>query len=361
MSVLVLQIFFVVIVFVLMSMVILPCFSGVNVGDATLYIETESYVWHMERDILHQKNLLFSDGNALKTSDGVTTSTIIGNATISGYINAVGAEARFQYITGFIQLDARRVIVVDNGNNCVRLVDRVTRTAEPLVGQCSRYGYVDGVGDQALFAGPWSIVQDQSDHNVVIVTDRYNNALRSIDLRDNSVSTLHIGGGLYRPRAFIWSEKELWITGYTNITSFSVEKKRVSLIAGSVIVGDNDGDLETVEHRNTTLGKLFSLSSANGQPPTDNPAYLFRDLPKFKDILEIVSVDKGVFLVVDRGNGKLRLLDTTQNSVSSICDGEDGRTCRVLSPAAILSLGDNVYIGDYRSIKRLPGKQTSDV
>ena len=327
----------------------------IKFGEANLYVETESYVWHMERDKLQKENILFTDGNALKTTNGQTTSTIIGSARESGYIDAKGEQARFNYITGFTQLDARRVVVVDNGNNCVRLIDRISRTAEPLAGRCGTYGNQDGIGNQALFAGPWSVVRNKHVPGSLIVTDRYNNVLRAIQLSNNEVTTYWKENALFRPRALMWSGEELWITGYTNITKLTPpEGSGVELVAGSQVEGDSEGTMEKI--KDSLLKTVISLNSQDDLPPPDNPVYLFADLPKFKDILEIAPVDKGVYVVADRGNSKLKLLDTNKNSVSTLCGREGDTKCPILSPTAVLSLGDNVYVGDYGAIQKISGK-----
>lgn len=323
-----------------------------------MFVETDSYVWHLERDIHNKENILFTDGNALKTTNGQTTSTIIGSSKDSGYSNSKGEAARFNYVTGFTQLDARRVVVVDNGNNCVRLIDRVSRTVELLVGRCGSYGYLDGTGDQALFAGPWSVIKDKNDADLLIVTDRYNNALRTVRLSNKEVKTLLKGNTLYRPRALMWSGNELWIAGYTNITKLVPGNGRVELIAGSEVEGDSDGTLERI--RDGSQKTIISLNSKDNLPPADNPIYLFTDLPKFKDVLEIAAVDKGVYVIADRGNSKLKLLDTNKNSVSTLCGREGEFECPILSPTAVLSLGDNVYVGDYGAIRKISGKHQTN-
>ena len=109
----------------------------------------------MERDLSNPKNILFADGNALKTTDGQTTTTIVGSSREPGYSNLRGKQARFKHITSFLQLDARRIVVVDKRSYCLRLVDRVSQTVEPLAGKCEQgYGFRDGIGSNAMFSLP---------------------------------------------------------------------------------------------------------------------------------------------------------------------------------------------------------------
>ena len=47
----------------------------------------------MEADLRISGNILFSDGSSLRTTDGITTTTIVGNPLNLGYIEGVGTHA----------------------------------------------------------------------------------------------------------------------------------------------------------------------------------------------------------------------------------------------------------------------------
>ena len=61
-------------------------------------------MYHIEEDEFVPGNLLFADLNALKTTDGTTTSLIAGSATTRGYLEDVGSNAKFNRIFSFLQL-----------------------------------------------------------------------------------------------------------------------------------------------------------------------------------------------------------------------------------------------------------------
>ena len=42
--------------------------------------------------------------------------------------------------------------------------------------------------------------------------------------------------------------------------------------------------------------------------------------------------------------------------MSTLCGREGDTKCPILSPTAVLSLGDNVYVGDYGAIQKISGK-----
>ena len=66
-------------------------------------ISTSYYPHHMELDRYRPGHVIYTDRFALMTSDGTTTHLIAGNSTQHGYREGVGAEARFEYLPGYIQ------------------------------------------------------------------------------------------------------------------------------------------------------------------------------------------------------------------------------------------------------------------
>ena len=73
----------------------------------TTFLQTESYVYHLQKDLYIPGNILFSDRYAMKTTDGSSTSLIAGSATQNGYVQGVGSHARFSFIPSFLQLSTK--------------------------------------------------------------------------------------------------------------------------------------------------------------------------------------------------------------------------------------------------------------
>ena len=105
-----------------------------------------------------------------------------------GYQDGIGHDAQFDHITGFAQLNMTHVALVDHGNHCIRMVDRLQRSATTLAGQCGQPGDDNGPLLQSKFYQPYSIIK-RSDNGILLVTDHHNNAIREIDLEAKSVST----------------------------------------------------------------------------------------------------------------------------------------------------------------------------
>lgn len=76
------------------------------------FISSESDVIHMEMDKRLNGNILFSDGASLKTTNGISTKTIAGQANNAGYTE--GNEIEPPYL-GFM-IERREPIVPCNAN-----------------------------------------------------------------------------------------------------------------------------------------------------------------------------------------------------------------------------------------------------
>ena len=123
--------------------------------------------------------MIYTDFHSLKTSDGTTTNVIAGETR--GYREGVGAKAKFKSVTGFVQLSGTRLVVVDSHNHCLRMVERPSGQTSPLHGQCQNSGYADG--NPGLFHYPNFIAVDKiSNNNQLLVTDIFNDAIRTVDM-----------------------------------------------------------------------------------------------------------------------------------------------------------------------------------
>ena len=114
----------------------LSSFSSVDLKGSRMEtkVRTQSDVTHIEQDLFNLTNLLYSDGNSLKSGDMI----VVGLAeAFPGYIEGIGEIARFCHITGFVQLNSSTVLIVDSYNHCVRLVDRNSRQTLGFSGECT--------------------------------------------------------------------------------------------------------------------------------------------------------------------------------------------------------------------------------
>ncbi|PJZ79235.1 NHL repeat-containing protein [Leptospira meyeri] len=121
-----------------------------------------------------------TNNNAIRkiTSAGVVT-TLAGSATgASGYVNGAGTAARFTQPIGITLDSAGNLYVADSTNNAIRKVtsDGVVTT---LAGATTRLsGFVDGIGFNSRFNQPYGIAPDSNGH--LFVGDFGNNSIRKI-------------------------------------------------------------------------------------------------------------------------------------------------------------------------------------
>ena len=66
----------------------------------------------MEEDVHTPGNILFTQDYGIKTTDGVTTTTIAGSASRSGsYREGTGSDASFTYLRGFAQISGTKQVI----------------------------------------------------------------------------------------------------------------------------------------------------------------------------------------------------------------------------------------------------------
>ncbi|MEW6407862.1 MAG: hypothetical protein AB1465_04185 [Patescibacteria group bacterium] len=104
----------------------------------------------------------------------------------------VSGCAYFNRPTGIaLSSDGKSLYIADASNNRVRKVNIKTGQTSLLAGS-GAYGYADGQAAQAQFRGPYSLALSPSGE-YLNVADKYNHAIRAINLATGQVSTL-VGG-----------------------------------------------------------------------------------------------------------------------------------------------------------------------
>ena len=218
----------------------------------TTFIETDSYVYHMEPDLFIKGNILYTDYCALKTTDGVTSTTIAGHSITCYYHLAVGLLARFQDLTGFRQISPSEVVVAYHNQHCLKLIDRATLQVSLYAGYCGGYGYVTGTS-AARFYYPHSIISDIKRPGMLLVTDSANNAVRHVNTLSSSAP--HLVSNFYQqtsdldwPRGITQHHVsgDLYITNSNNeVWKVTYSSKSISKLAGTSSSSFRDCDFGT--------------------------------------------------------------------------------------------------------------------
>lgn len=287
-------------------------------------------VYHMEIDLLHPDQILFAERDEIKVTDGETVSTLVGGGNDRGkYKEGVGTAAVFNSIRGFSQINETFVLIVDWGNHCLRAFDRVSLETSPFAGQCRSIGFRDG--PDALFKLPWSVVSDARVPNMVFVADYGNRAVRQVNLENRLTSTLfrpstEFNGQPYE-MAFDVDVENLLVTvrenSHARIFQYSFASQTLTAIAGGL-----------QGFRNGPLGEA-----------------------QFRSLSAIAVLSSSLNLVGDQGNDRLRVLNSADGVVGSICrkaffDPKPGSsdTCQLYGPYSLLVTNGRIFVGDYLQI-----------
>ena len=155
----------------------------------------ELNIHHLEPDLYVPGNILFTDGNFLKTTNGSITLLIVGISHIGAYSEGAGTDATFTHISGaFLQTSPEEVLILDCSNHCVRSIDRVTNQTAPYAGFCGHTKNGSRDGSYPLFNFPYSVIIDlKSPTQDIIIAEREGKTLRSLNKRTKYVKTFHKG------------------------------------------------------------------------------------------------------------------------------------------------------------------------
>jgi len=176
--------------------------------------------------------------------------TLVGsNSGVSGLKDGVGEDARLSYPFG-IAAHGRRVFIAEYGNHAIRVMERNGKVHTFAGG--IKPGLQDGKGDDACFNQPTGVTVDPKS-GVLYIADSYNNAIRTIS-KDGKVETLVGSAGdagfingsrtvarLNRPYSVAWAQttNELVVTDrYNHAIRVVTQEGKVSTIAGTGKTGD---------------------------------------------------------------------------------------------------------------------------
>lgn len=232
------------------------------------------------------------------------------------------------------------MIVVDNAKHCLHSIERHNNSGysySTFAGICNKPGFVNGPKNIARFRSPVAAIFDQRNTGKLLLTESSNFALRTIDVQTGKVDIIFVSANLYY--ADVFASRPIWDIGVKNnsilapvefgVLRFSFPWLNVTLVSGGDVRGDFDGNL---------------IQSLYDQP------------------LEMVVIDEDIYIVLDQGNHKLRVVDAVNNRVTSICTGNSTEfqegfsdTCEIPSPITILHVEGIIYIGLFSRIVQLPG------
>jgi len=295
---------------------------------AEVYSTATSYVYHMEEDEYIPGNILFADRYSLRTTNGISVSTIAGSPTSSGYSTSSGTSGRFGNIFGFYQKNRTHVIVADYGNACLRMIDRTNGHNSQFAGTCRSSGYRNGRVGYAYLYYPYQMLLDKTSPTTLIVSQSLASSsyayLRSVDI-DTGYAGVLVSSGLNYPRGMMWDENEnvLYVTNFYYIAKITWSTKSVQTLVGSTSSGNIVGS--------------FSQS-------------------RFNSITEFFSINKEIVVIIEEGQSKLKAI----NMASQISMNVDisGFNSGIYSVAQI---NGSTYVGTSGKIYKLSGEFTNEI
>lgn len=311
------------------------------------YIKTNDQVFHMEQDIKYYgDHLLYSDGHALLTTDGVQQHFYVaGVASIPGYVEGSTSQARFSYILGFYQMNSSHVLVADNGNDCLRMIDRYRRLTHTFMGVCKSPSYSgDPVnGYNVGFNRPISLLNYKENGKFLYLVEFGSQSVRIIYLKSRLANTL-ITSDLLRTARYITQDKD----GYIYITTdYAVVKLTVD-----------------EAYQKAEASRIAGSASSS----YIHDGYFYQTL--FARPRGIMAIGNEALIVADAtDDGCLRIMNMLDNSTESICSGSLRKSafhvmcggqaraeCAFYQPYSFLLLGDKLYIGENGTIRTMKGE-----
>lgn len=302
-------------------------------GEMVEFIFAEDDINHIEPDLLFPDQILFIDGVSIKTTDGAAFSLVTGSASERGYRNGKYILTRFAWLTSFLQLSPTTMLIADSGNHCIRHMKRDNVTGQGVVtdyvGSCQNFGHQDRIGTDALFYNPMSMIRSEQAPDQIFVAEH--DSIRAIDTKTLWVTTIIRSTKLHElsmPREMLWVTKDsLMLTTASNVKLLQFPDLNILDISGGFKSGFQDGELG--------MG-LYSYP---------------------EEILHLQEYE--AYVLADRGNNRLRILDLVNNKVSSICTGVQGNKpgdvgeCELQWPHSLLLHNKFLYVGHYKQISRI--------
>ena len=196
----------------------------------------------------------------------------------------------------------------------MRVIDRTSNATSTFSGQCGSRGYTNGV--QGQFYNPNFVAIDHKDNNQLLIADKKNHAMRTLDVNSRALGTFAKSYSLlYRISYIIQEEKsgDFYVTARHAISRITYAQGAVSLISGAI----------------------RTRSYIDGTLPISRYSY-----PR-----ELVFVAPHTLLVADRYNHKLRLVAMDSDQVTTL-----NVTNSLYKPQTLILTSNTLYVGYQKTI-----------
>jgi uncharacterized repeat protein (TIGR01451 family) len=320
--------------------------------------------------------LFFSSLNAQYNYVG----TYAGTNSV-GFVNGALSAARFNNPYGVAFDGVNTIYVADLYNHAIRAINMTTGTVSTLAGTGSA-GFVNGIGTSASFNAPAGVFYKDG---FLYVADDFNQAIRKIDLSNDSVSTVAGSGSsgfqdgpaltakFYEPKGLAVDDSGIvYVADYGNNRIRKISGGVVSTFAGTGTSGsangallsatfswprdlcfDNLGNMYVTDILNNKIrrianGTVSTLAGSGAQGGTDGTG----SSASFYSPVGIVYKN-GALYVVDGAGNKVRKV-TLNGVVTTIAgtgaSGYANGACNTskfnLPQGLTIDNAGNIYVGD---------------
>lgn len=298
--------------------------------------KTGSTALHMEPDLYLPGNLLFSEYQALLTTDLKNKSLIVGQDfkvkyTDIQYQDGVGEKATFQEITSFAQINGSIVMVADSIHGCIRSVDRNTKATAAVAGICRRTSWSAMPIDGPLLTSTFYTISSIAHvGNAIFVIEQNKQRIRKIDFSTGLVSTIVKGRSELKENHGL---KELVTDRYRQLVYVSTYNG----LAKIDVQSDRFDYLTTEERRGNIDGPMIDSAWSGSAAMT--------------------LMSNSTLVVADTLNKKLRIVDLRSMIVSTWCFtyAKSQQACNYTTkaPLSLTTYGRKLFLGIDETIAAL--------
>ena len=256
---------------------------------------------HMQVDMLQNDNILYFHNHALFSDNSITRVHVAGVEGTAGYREGATANALFKNPWhAFTQISCTEIIVSDHGNRCLRMIDRIAETTSEFSGTCG--------SDTSAFDHPTKMILDKTDTRRILVIEKFLGSVKAIDIDSRHVS-------IFAQSDFSYFHCLIQDINNGNIYVCS---------AHNLYQISHDGEFVRV----TGSVRGFSDSTLHQS--------------QFEAIMDAILIMPRTFLVADRNNHKLRLVDVDADEVKAFNACPDVEP--ECSPNSLLMTKDSLYV-----------------
>ena len=279
----------------------------------------------MESDLAINGNVLYAVRSWLRSTNGGNVSQVLFNP--NGGVTLLPNSNVEIRISSFMQITSERILIADAVNVCILQFHRTSSTLSEFAGKCREAGNRDGVGTNARFNTPFTIILNVIDPTEAMIADT--GRLRAMSLDTGSVRTVARWERWRRPYAMCWYMSSLMLARDNGISRLFPQNETLTDVTGWK-KGNTDGSI-----RKAQFGLLTGIAQLHSS---------------------------GVFVAMDVEHNKLRLIDLTSDVVTSICTGvslfkeASLEECGIYRPRSVLLNGQNLFVGHNGGIAIINGK-----